>query len=272
MATLEEIVVPDIHNNWKFYEMINKVAKSTTKRVILVGDLREEIDQQRLKSFIDPASIKEGKIALDDPAIVTAFAKESEHDYAQHEKHIKKILEKHSHLKFYGVPGNHDTIFLPDQTPSVDWLLYSQSLRDEKVAGAFVCSPEEGSMHPQWNGPGLVYGPLPPGAYDDDVKDATKSKLYTGWHGKPLDLIVTHCGPALGSAHGEKGRSYPTGAGITKLAQETGCIVYEGHLHGGVIYRDAKSGALIIRPGVHHIAEVHRDGKNAKKITLYRVN
>ncbi len=197
----------------------------------------------------------------------SVFAQESGIDYAKHEEHIKRILGKHKHVKLHGVPGNHDTIFIKDHIPSIDWLVYSQSLQEEGITGAFVCREDVGETNPMFNGPNLKYVPM----VDDDYNDISQSQLYQEWRGVPINLMVTHSGGNWGTAHRDKNAKYKTGLGITKLGEEQGFVCYEGHIHEGLIYRDPKTKVLVIRPGTKHVAKVWRQGKTVKKIQMYRV-
>lgn len=313
--TIQEILVPDIHNNWHFYNRLARIIDSKTKRVFLIGDLRNQIDYDALKKFIprDASSayvkfqqiqkqlsgligkkyggstddffeaLQSGQVpqelALFDTYKKTAklletidedaFAKESAVDYDVHEKHVKNIQKSNPSVKFFGVPGNHDTVFMKGQVKSVDWLTYSQSLEAEGIVGALACRENYNEMNPQFNGPNLKYAPMGPEG-DDDYDDLQNSKVYQDWTGIPLDLMVTHNEGDWGKCKEGIPREW-TGKGVTKLGEENGFVCYSGHNHKGMIYRDPKSKVLVIRPGIHYIAKIERAGKKVHKIQLYRV-
>ncbi|HLF54275.1 MAG TPA: hypothetical protein VI612_00965 [Candidatus Nanoarchaeia archaeon] len=309
---VQEIVVPDIHNNWQIYQRLGMIIDPDTKRVFFVGDLRNRIDFEKIKSLVPPnmaalyvnfeaaqkklariiekfgspdqfvVAMQGGQLSEAEKAVVqkynagvkalegieaAVFQKESGIDYAKHEELAKKIKEKHKHVELHGVPGNHDTIFIKDHVPSIDWLVYSQSLQEKGIVGAFVCREEVGETNPMFNGPNLKYVPI----VDDDYNDISQSQLYQEWHDVPINLMVTHSGGNWGTAHQDRRSKYKTGLGITKLGEEKGFVCYEGHIHEGLIYRDPKTKVLVIRPGTKHVAKVWRQGNEVKKIQMYRV-
>jgi len=55
---VQEIVVPDIHNNWQFYSRLKRIIDKDTARVFLLGDLRpdEAMYQKKLQGFIKEAT------------------------------------------------------------------------------------------------------------------------------------------------------------------------------------------------------------------------
>ena len=161
-------------------------------------------------------------------------------------------------MDFLVVPGNHDTRFIEQQMSSVDWLVYSQSLADERIVGA--CASLE--LSPKYNGPELRYVPV----IDDNYEDENESQLYKDWHDKKIDLMVTHAGGNWSDSRPRRG-----GKGITMLGEENGFVCYEGHEHGGHVYRDPVSNVLVIRPGTNHIAKVWRRGKDVIRIEMYRI-
>ncbi|RMD57978.1 hypothetical protein D6825_02325 [Candidatus Woesearchaeota archaeon] len=194
------------------------------------------------------------------------FAKESYEDYRVHEEWLSAIRKEYG-VSIYGVPGNHDTSFLSSQVESVDWLIPGQSLREEGIIGAFGCHPENGGeVNPAFNGPNLKYAPP-----IDDSLSLDESPVYDSFKDSDVDLIVTHSGPDIGPLRESKNGKIPAMAGLTALVKEKGPVVYEGHMHGGIVYKCPDSGAHIIRPGVNHIARVKRDGNKLLRVELYKI-
>lgn len=258
MAKVVELVVPDMHNNLKVYDSLDALVDKEVSKVFLVGDLKDVINYDSIKKLVE----KVGPEKLKDESVFDSiFATESKSDYDKHEVAIKKIKDSKK-VKFYGVPGNHDTVFIKDFVPSVDWLVYSQSLKGEKIYGAFGCREDVGELSEGFNGPGLRYVPF----IDDDYTDLKKSEVYKNLKDAQIDLLVTHCGPNGASRQDIK---YKGGLGVTELAKKK-CVIYSGHDHKGIIYRE-KSGALIIRPGINYVAKVYRDGNDVSKVTMHKV-
>lgn len=302
---VQEIVVPDVHNNYRIYNRLDRIIDKETSRVVLVGDLRDQIDMHFIKKNSPPElksafakmdasqaklsdivkehgsmdgfleAMRAGKLSKPHEKVVNdyvqsmnaldavqddLFAKESAVDYDTHEKHLSDIAKKHKHVHLVGVPGNHDTVFIKEQVKSVDWLVYSQSLENEKVVGGFVCRENVGELQPGFNGPNLKYVPF----MDDDYDNLEQSQLWQDWKDVHTDLFIVHCGP------NGKSRKFKGGLGITKLAEKQKCVIYSGHDHDGIIYRE-KNGTLIIRPGTKHMAKVWRDGNEVVRIQMYRI-
>jgi len=131
-------------------------------------------------------------------------------------------------------------------------------LRKEKIVGGCITQV----FSPDWNGPDLKYIPF----YDDHKTDLKQSKIYNEYKDADVDLYVVHAGP---NGPSREKIEYEEGLGLTELAKKK-CVIYSGHDHRGIIYRE-KSGTLIIRPGMNHIAKVYRDGKDVSKVILYKV-
>ena len=138
----------------------------------------------------------------------------------------------------------------------------------EKVIGAYGLTPKFNELQPAFNGPNLKYLPA---EIDDDYDDITKSEIYEERKGQPIDLLLTHNGGEWGDLKKQKRIAGRAGKGITQLGVENGFVVYEGHIHSGMVYRDEASGVLIIRPGIKHVARVVRDGKTVERIEMYRI-
>ncbi|MBI4146314.1 hypothetical protein HY489_03175 [Candidatus Woesearchaeota archaeon] len=310
---MEEIVVPDVHNNWEMYRRLARIIDKKTTRVFLVGDLRNRINYEGLDALVGDAekqkaakllggfrpaeqkyasllkrygieglqeAFTRGELSAVDLKVIEdyhtaaaklnefddeVFEKESDVDYKEHQKYLAEIKKQFPNIPLFGVPGNHDTSFLPKLVPAVSWLTHNQELQHNGIVGALVCREKYQEINEHFNGPDLKYAPLSPEG-DDDYDELTNSRLYQEWSGVPVDLMVSHSTGNFG-----KSRRHPTGLGITKLGEENGFINYCGHEHDTLIYRDPKSKVLVIRPGRKYIAKVFRVGKEVERILLYRV-
>lgn len=263
-----------------YYNRLPEFDRNIDLRSIERAQILESILQKRMREygaqeFID--DLTADRLSSGDKKLVKAhgealakieatddaFRKESLLDYGEHQKRIKRVAKKYAGVEHYGVPGNHDTAFIYEQVDAVNWLTKEQKLAAEGVIGALVCREKFGEMNDQFNGPGLRYAP----AIDDDYDDLSKSKIYQENKGKPLDLIVSHCG-----GHWGKARRFKGGLGITKLGEENpGMVNYAGHDHDMIVYRDPKTKVLTIRPGTNYVAKVYREGKDVKLIEFYRI-
>src|SRR3989338_5252619 len=266
---IQELVGPKEKALFKSFEVVNKKLESIVKRYGSPEQFSHALQDGTLKAdevevYTSYASALQKFEQLDD----ALFEKEVKPDYDKHEAGVKKILAANPKVKCYGVPGNHDTIFVRSQVPSIEWLTGNNVLEDERVFGAYGLTTKFDELQPAFNGPELKYLPAD---IDDDYDDIGKSEFYKERTGQPIDLLLTHNGGEWGDLKKQKRIPGRAGKGITQLGKENGFVVYEGHIHSGLIYHDEESGVLIIRPGVLHVAKVFRDGKNVERIELYQI-
>ncbi len=308
-----ELVIPDVHNRFEsVYARAAMLAKEAD-RVFFVGDLRNQIDYDKIEKSVGPAekalfeevdsagkklesiikrygsqdaffhALQDGKLKQDEFQVYQRYAsalqkleqisddlfeKEAKPDHEKHEAGVRKIIENNPNIKCYGVPGNHDVVFVRTQVPSIEWLVENNVLEDERIIGAFGLTPKLHELQPAFNGPNLKYLPAP---IDDDYDDINNSEIYAERRGTPIDLLLTHNGGEWGDLKAQKRIPGRAGKGITQLGKEQGFVVYEGHIHSGVVFSDPESNVLVIRPGVRHIAKVVRDGKNVERIEMYMI-
>lgn len=201
-----------------------------------------------------------------------AYTKEAKADYEWNNERIKE-LKSHAKKSFgrsidaLGVLGNHDTVFGWNFMPEVEWLDRSHSRLNQGIVGTLGCHPDNGGeMRPEFNGPELQYAP--------PMRDTLKledSEFYSELKDVDgIELILAHSGPDIGAARGEHGRKIPAMAGLTQLKKDTGAITVDGHLHGSYIGWSKDSG-WDIRPGRGYVAKLVREGKNLKRVDLYKV-
>ncbi len=305
-----EVVVADIHD-CKYGDVYQTLARvlanndgkkfsPAKKRVFLTGDVRDVFDvneilnslpKKELEEFISlkesndrilaekyqsnprvfKAALQAGSVPENELKIIAGYETvlkklvlgRCSKDYEIHKQEVLKLQSLYPTLDWHAVEGNHDSGIIKECIGSVDWLRYSQSLLNEGVVGAFGCHPSNGDIPPDWT----AFAP----PLDDHLTDLNKSHLYQNFKDVNINLIVAHSGADIGPVRKVKGRKFKALAGITKLAKDNGAVVYEGHLHEGIIYWSKDTGNWVIRPGVHHVAEVWRKGKDINRIRLYRI-
>lgn len=287
------------------YDALARVLDDGVTRVFLVGDLREKVNQsiverlypanmlekviraqqawipvfqEHYQGSIDvfKNAMQQGNVPEEHVKLHNAFAgisqeyeslkdkamiEESKEDYQWHEKKVKEIRAMFPNIPLFGVEGNHDTKYVRHHVKSVDWLRVSQSLANQGIIGSMCCHPENGGeMNANFNGPEPSTWP----ELDDHPSDHKQSPLYNHFKDYDVQLVVTHSGPDVGPVH----EPYPASAGITQLVKDKKPVVYEGHIHKGIIYWSPDTG-WIIRPGTKHVAKVWRKANNIEKIQLF---
>lgn len=307
----QEIVVPDIHNDWHFYKRLARVIDDDTDRVFLVGDLRDEIDWNNIKEFVPEDSEAIIQVFKDSEKVYLSMIREK---FGSEQRFIDALQAGEASpgdLQIYQdlmvalqeAQGIDDKVFLNESM--VDYSIHEDHIKALKEANpnanffgvpgnhdsAFI----RGIKSVDWlvytqtlQDEGIVgalacrenFGEMNPRWNGPEYKYAPLGKEgdddYTDLDKSRLyqewkGFPVDLMVSHVGGHWGKARGPKKAGLGITKLGEEQGFVCYAGHDHRGHIYRDPSTGILTIRPGRKHIAKVWRAGKKVKKIQLFRI-
>jgi len=304
---VEEIVVPDVHNNWDIYRRLELIVGPATTRVFIIGDLRNEINPKRLGEFV-PTSYKNtieafkrleeklhkvivkygSETAFNEALRSGKLAQEEQELFRQYVTVANELEEvaDECYAKESAVDYDRHEAEIAKVRKKVPTVLFHgvPGNHDTRFIEKQVNSVQWLVYDQQLQNKGIIgafvcrenVGETNPRFNGPNLKyvpfkdDDYDDLANSELYGDWKDTRIDLMVAHCGGNWGES-RKHKGGLGITQLGKEQGFVCYSGHDHDGIVYRDPESKVLVIRPGVNHIAKVFRNGKDVERILMYRV-